>query len=696
MFDRRTTTRRAAARTLASIAASIAVSIAAPVGSSHAQSIDGGVAPPSRPGLPDPEEFLRHAQYQGVRLSPDGRRLAALVPVNGRSNLALIDLEHHKVVALTARTNDDVASFRWLGDRVVEVSVADLDEAGGVTHLHNHSLIDVVDQVELRDLQAVSRFGQATVLEALDPAGEDLVIETRDRSPSRLSDGGFVYGGFDAYRYNARTGKKQLLTYQSPGDVETFVSDRSGQVRVAVSRPAGGSRIVVSYRRSNEDTWTTLHDDPSDAPSFEPIDFDFDNRTLYVRVPAKERGGRRDVYAYDTETGKLGARLFEARTVDGGDVVFDWTERKAVGVRDDSPAGVAWLDPRWVQVQKAVDQALPDAHNAVRWARDDADHIVVTSESDTRPAVFYLLDRKTMQMERVAQSRPWLKEQDLSPRRLVRYTARDGLTIPAYVTMPKRPDGARPPLIVAIHGGPYVDGDRFGFDADAQFFASRGYATLQPNFRGTTGYGEAFEHAGYREWGLAMQDDVTDGVRWLVDSGQVDPDRVCLFGASYGGYATLWGLEKEPAMFRCGVAFLAVSDLELLIDVNWSDSNRYDTAGASAAFYKRVIGDPATDRDKMRAVSPRLHADRIQAPLLMAYGGADERVPIVHGNEMRSAMDRAHKPYEWVVYADQQHKLFSPENRADFYQRVDAFLAKNLAPRAPSSSAGPLPSTPPD
>ncbi len=667
------------ARTVVMVALAWAAGLASHVVA--AAEIETGPVPPARAGVPPAEDFFKAAQYKNVQLSPDGRRLAALVPINGRANLALVDLEHKKVIALTGRTSDDVSSYRWLGDRVIEARIADLDEAGGVLHEHNHTLIDVVDQVELRDLHTISRFGNATIIEALDADGTDLIVETHDRSSSSFTNRAIVYGGYDAYRYNARTGKKQLLTHESPGDVGEFISDHEGQVRIAVSTPRDGERFVVSYRRSNDDKWTTLRDDPVDEPSLEPIAFDDDNRTLYVRVPDKQRKGMRDVYAFDTETGQLGQKIFVAAEVDAGGVVLDRVQHKVVGVRDGSPAGIAWIDPRWNAVQKAIDAALPGAHNHLQWARNATDRVIVMSETEVLPPIYYMLDRKTMQMERVAQSRPWLGQAELSPRRAVSYNARDGLRIPAYLTLPKHPDGAKPPLIVDIHGGPYVSGAHFGFDADAQFFASRGYATLQPNFRGTTGYGDAFEKAGFRQWGLAMQDDVTDGVKWLIATGQVDADRICLYGASYGGYATLWGLEKEPDLFRCGIAFLAVSDLELLIDVNWSDTNGFDVGGASLAYYKRTIGDPATDREKMRAVSPIRHADRIRAPLLLAYGSSDQRVPLVHGNEMRSALERADKPYEWVVYSDQQHQYFSPENRDDFYRRVDAFLLKYVAPR---------------
>ncbi len=632
--------------------------------------------------LPGVEKFFMRAQYSKIALSPDGKVLAALVPLNERQNLALVDLEKGTAVALTSFTDQDVSSYRWIGDRVIEMKTADLDEAGGYAQIRRHLLIDVANKVVLRDLMTIARFGSVGIVDVLDRSGEDLIIETRDRN---------VYG-LDAFRYNARTGEKRLLTFESPGDVSRFVADHAGHVRIALSIPKGGRRSILSYRRSNDDKWVTLRDDPFEEESLDPIAFDFDNKTLYVRVPGKDNGGRKDVYAFDAETNQLGARIFESKGVDAGGVVFDWVGKKAIGVSDGSRDGVAWIAPEWKSLQQSVDLALPHMRNQLGWGRYDPSRVIVISESETQPPIFYLLDRKTSKMEQVAAAYPW-KEGDLSPRRFVRYTARDGLSIPAYLTMPKRPDGGKPPLIVDIHGGPFVPTAGFGYSPAAQFFASRGYAVLQPDFRGTQGYGDAFVKAGWKQWGLTMQDDITDGVKWLIDSGKVDADRVCLFGGSYGGYATLWGLEKEPQMFRCGVAFVAVSDLEMMFDVTWSDFMKHERGNNSTNYFTRTLGDPDRDREKMRAVSPIYHADRIQAPLLLAYGGLDQRVPLVHGNRMRSALDKYNKPYEWVVYAEEGHGFRKDENKFDFFRRVDVFLAKNLAPRnvaaSTSSASGP-------
>ncbi len=647
-------------------------------GAAHAQA----PAPTTASVLPPVETFFKRATYDRVTLSPDGKLLAALVPVNERRNLALIDLDRGTATVITSLQKDDVESYAWIGNRLIEVRTANLADASGSVFITQDILLDTTGHV-VRDLRTSTRRPPSRVIATLDVAGDDLVIVNNDRDER----------GIDAYRFNPRTNAKQMLTVQSPGNVSQFIADRDGQVRIAVSVPRGGLRTVLSYRRSNDDAWKVLRDDAFGEAEIQPLAFGFDNKTLYVHARNAAAGGRSDVYAFDPETNQLGQRVFESRGSDAGRLVFDWTRRIPVGVADGSRDGIAWIDADWSRLQASIDASMPRTRNRITWGRDDTSRVLVLTDSETQPPVYYLLDRTTHKMQEVAASYPWLDEKKLSPRAFVRYPARDGLSIPAFLTMPRSPDGAKPPLVVDIHGGPFVPATPFGYNAMAQFLASRGYAVLQPDYRGTQGYGDAFYKAGWRQYGLAMQDDVTDGVRWLIASGKVDADRVCLMGGSYGGYATLWGLEKEPQMFRCGVAYVALADLELKFDVSWSDYMRGEWGNNSTNYMTMTVGDPDRDREKMREVSPLYHADRIQAPLLLAYGAADRRVPLVHGNRMRSALDKYGKPYEWVVYDDEGHGFNKDSNRYDFYRRIDAFLAKNLAPRGSSTAAATAPGT---
>ncbi len=629
-----------------------------------------------------PEAFLAMPKYRDVSLSPDGRYLAAVVPQNERGNLALIDVEKRSAKMLTGMQRHDVASYRWIGDRMLLVTSYDLSEASGILQRGESVLVDVEGNV-VRDMRKSGSRGGSRIIAAIDRAGEDLVIENRDRTIE----------GLDAYRYNPRTSQKTLLTFRSPGFVQQFVADRAGQVRVAVVEPKGGRLSSLWYRRTNDDEWKKLRETAIDAVEIRPLAFAYDDATLYVSARTGS-DGRFAIHEFDPETNTLGKEIANSSLVDLESLRFDRVSKKLVGVGDGSRVGIKWIDPEFDRLQKSIDAALPDTRNRFTWSTYDTSQVLIVADSETRAPVFLLLDRKTHRMEEVAVAYPQLADVAIGARKRVSYAARDGLTIPAYLTLPRGPAKGLP-LVVDIHGGPYVPGGHFGYDCEAAFLASRGYAVLQPDFRGTLGYGQAFYRKGWREWGYAMQDDVTDGVKWLIANGTVDPDRVCLFGASYGGYATLWGLEKEPDMFRCGVAFVAVADLELMFTVNWSDFMRGDDDGGATAWLIEHIGDPQKDRERLRAVSPLYHADRIKANLLLAYGASDVRVPITHGNQMRDALDRYKKSYEWVVYPNEGHGFTKAENRYDFYRRVDAFLAKNLAPRAAAASVS-SPSTPSD
>ena len=273
--------------------------------------------------------------------------------------------------------------------------------------------------------------------------------------------------------------------------------------------------------------------------------------------------------------------------------------------------------------------------------------------------------------------------------RVIHYPARDGLGIRAYLTVPRGRLARGLPLLVWVHGGPY-ERDGWGFDSDVQFFANRGFAVLQSNFRGSTGFGESFVRAGFKQWGQKMEDDLTDGVQALVADGTVDPKRVCIGGASYGGYAALMGAIREPGMYRCAIDYLGPTDLVWFVDLPYTDYNWYFDAEVDRSL-KKVAGDPdiPEERKMMEANSPRLHADRIKAPVLLIYGSNDQRVPLVHGTAMKSALEDAGAPVEWKLYSGEGHGVRSTENHADLLRTMGGFVERHLdaAADAPSAAA---------
>ena len=321
-----------------------------------------------------------------------------------------------------------------------------------------------------------------------------------------------------------------------------------------------------------------------------------------------------------------------------------------------------------------VDKAFPGHVNSLSWSTDKS-RFVVFSYSDVSPGTFYLFDRKAGKLEWLADRAPWIDPKKMAPMRAVRYKARDGLEIPAFLTLPPGSAGKNLPLVMMIHGGPWVHGDGWYFHPEVQFLASRGYAVLQPNYRGTLHYGWKHYSASFKQWGLAMQDDIADGVQWAVGEGIADPARVCIYGGSYGGYAAMMGLAKTPDLYKCGINYVGVTDLPLMLNATWSDFAYSDFIKFGA---KRLMGDPDKDEAQLKATSPAQLADRIKAPVLMAYGGADVRVPIEHGTRMKSALERAGRKPIWIVADGEGHGFRDIKNQVIFYGAMEKFLAENI------------------
>jgi dipeptidyl aminopeptidase/acylaminoacyl peptidase len=354
------------------------------------------------------------------------------------------------------------------------------------------------------------------------------------------------------------------------------------------------------------------------------------------------------------------------------------TREKTLGVRihADTP-GVAWFDAATAALQRKLDAALPDTANLMSFASGaQAEWALVRSYSDVKPTIYYLFNLKTAELNRVGATHPAIDPARMGRQEVVRYKARDGLEIPALLTLPA--GGAKnAPLVVLVHGGPYVRGARWGWDPETQFLASRGYAVLEPEFRGSTGHGARHFRAGWKQWGLAMQDDIADGARWAIAQGIADPKRICIAGASYGGYATLMGLVNDPDLYKCGIDWVGVTDINLLYDGHWTQhsslSEQWKQYGMPV-----LVGDQVKDAAQLKATSPILQAARIKAPLLLAYGGADRRVPIYHGRKFLDAVKPHNKQVEWIDYVDEGHGWGLPATQVDFWGRVEKFLDQHI------------------
>jgi dipeptidyl aminopeptidase/acylaminoacyl peptidase len=304
------------------------------------------------------------------------------------------------------------------------------------------------------------------------------------------------------------------------------------------------------------------------------------------------------------------------------------------------------------------------------------DQVLVYSYSDQEPGDCLLYKKASNEWVRMGSVRPKLDSAVMARQTFHRIKARDGADLPVWVTIPAGSDSHARAAVVLVHSGPWSRGGAWGWSAEPQFVASRGYVVIQPEFRGSVGYGDRHFRAGFRQWGQAMQDDLSDALQFAVKQGWVDPSRVCIAGGDYGGYATLMGLAKRPEEFRCGVAWAAISDARLMFSVHGSDIS----LDAKKYSMTTMIGDPEKDAAMLAAVAPLTQAERVKAPLLLAYGALDRRVPVEHGEQMRAALRKAGRDPEWVVYNNEGHGWWLAETRRDFWSRVETFLARHLAP----------------
>ncbi|HET9822985.1 MAG TPA: alpha/beta fold hydrolase [Burkholderiaceae bacterium] len=630
--------------------------------------------------------FFGRASLLGVTPSPSGRWLASRVdPGDGSpTRLVISDLRNEtpaKVVAAFSRAH--VTSVTWVNEDLLVFEIApDLVQAYGARYSGLASVTRDGESLRLLvkmswDTEYAAPGAQPLeanhVLLALGEPGSDEIIVGEYQYDARGE-----YRGIRPLALNARDRSRRSLGEHLPINAQRWMFDHRGRPRLATTRD--GDVLTYHWFDLAQKAWRKIADFKVLDSPFEPL-FIVGDDQLYVQITrsSKDAEDAGEVRRFDFETLKPAADALVA-TPGYSENVWPVIDRRDGSLRGlnvlvDVRARV-WLRPGDQALQSTIDAKLPGRINRMLCARcDELEAVVVYSYSDRVPGDYLLYHPKRDEWQRIGKARPAIDADRMSPLSLHRVKARDGLEIPVWITRPADSKPARP-AVVLVHGGPWVRGSEWRWDAEAQFLASRGYVVVEPEFRGSTGYGTRLFRAGFRQWGRAMQDDVTDALKFAVDQGWVDPKRVCIAGASYGGYATLMGLVKDPDQYRCGVAWVAVSDPSMMFSVFWSDitevSKRYS--------YKRLIGDPEVDAAMFKAISPLEQASRIKAPVLLAYGALDRRVPIVHGEKMREALLKAGQKPEWVVYQNEHHGWSRDETRLDFWQRVEKFLAQHLGP----------------
>ncbi len=628
------------------------------------------VAPP-----PAVEQFFKLSNFGGAKLSPDAKNVAMLMAApNQRLVLAIMDTATNQLQVIARYSNLDITSVNWVNNQRLVYGMGDRQLAEGEQRMgpgliaidkdgkNEREIIErapTPDQTKFRVLS--SRYHFHGVVGAAYPDDVFVVTQSGTRKASTAA----------LFRVNTSSG---ILTgMNGPSNASGFLTDTNGELRIA-TRSLNATKTVL-YNDPKTKEWRTLSDSSNlKDDDIVPVAIAPDGKLF---VTAHNGADTRALYQFDLENNKLHPSPLVA--LDGfdfsGTLIFSKRLNKILGIRYETDAEASlWLDEDIKKIQAKIDALLPNTVNFISLPRENNDFILVASSSDTQAGLYLLYNTATEKLSPLGVSYPDLNENQMSQKTFIRIKARDGLEIPTYLTLPRNSTGKNLPLIVMVHGGPYVRGGHWNWNRQTQFLASRGYAVIEPDFRGSEGYGKKLFHAGWKQWGLKMQDDLDDVRKWAIDQSYADPERVCIAGASYGGYATLMGLIRNPELYRCGISWVGVSDINLLYDVAWSDNSEQ----AQKYGMPVMIGDQVADAAQLKATSPLEQAARLKSPLILAYGAADVRVPLIHGTKFYDAIKEHNKQVEWIVYKDEAHGWRRLDNNIDFWTRVEKFLDTHI------------------
>lgn len=601
------------------------------------------------------EPFLKKDIFGAMKISPTGEFLAVTRPLDDHTNLVILRRSDMKPTAnITLGKNVHVADFDWVNPNMVLYSVAVKlgalerpQPTGELFRLRADGSMDFNNLV-----------GMYRLIDDL-PNEDDYVLLARwtegetEFLRARIDGGGF----------------KEDPVGKVPVEYASAYTDQHGVVRFAVGTKKNELKSKTYYRASDNDKWELINDQVVTDRQIWPRGFSADGKTAYLEV--EETTGPNGVYAFDTTT--------RQRTLLVRDAVTDPVEflhspdgsLYAIGFGDGIPR-MEYVDPDspYAQVHRSLQASFPDAAVVPTSFTKDGNLGMYAVYSDRIPGDYYLFDRSAKQATYVLSRNSWLKPEMLNPTQTIALTARDGTALHGFLTVPKGSSGKNLPLVVHPHGGPFGVNDEWGYDPEVQLLADHGYAVLQLNFRGSSNYGRAFEHSGYKQWGGTMQDDLTDATRWAVAQGIADGHRICIYGASYGGYASLMGVAKEPDLYRCAIGYVGVYDMAAMYHKGDISDNK-----SGKNFLDETLGHA-----NLAAISPNLLANRIKVPVMLAAGAEDKRAPAIHTKEMRDALLALGKPVETTIYDGEGHGNYLLKNQLDFYTKLLAFLDKNIGP----------------
>lgn len=599
------------------------------------------------------EDFFKNPEQTRFQISPDGKYVSYMAPYEKRMNIFVREVGKDSAVRLTSETDRDIAGYFWKNP----TRLVYLKDTGGDENFRLYGV-----NVDGTNLKCFTDFPKVRteIFDDLYDFPDELIIGMNKRNPEV----------FDPYRLNIVTGEMKMLA-ENPGNIQSWIVDHDGKLRAATAI-VDGINTQILYRDKESDKFRPVLT-TNFKESLMPLLFTFDNKNVY----ASSNLGRDKsaIVIFDIANGKEIETLYENKDYDVEDVTWSRKDKKLVAANFES-----WKQERYYFDEESklffdkIQNQLGNFIFNVTSLTKDEDKFMIRTYSDRSLGSYYVYDRTADKLTKITDIGSWLKEEELAEMIPIEYKSRDSLKISGYLTLPNgyTMETAKDlPVVVNPHGGPWAR-DGWYFNSEVQFLANRGYAVLQMNFRGSTGYGRNFWEKSFKQWGLAMQDDVTDGTKWLIDKGIADPKAIAIYGGSYGGYATLEGIVKEPELYAAAVDYVGVSNLFTFL----STIPPYWKPMLDMMY--EMVGNPKTDSLQFVATSPALNAEKIKTPLFVAQGKNDPRVNIAESDQIVEALKKRNITVEYMVKDNEGHGFHNEENRFDFYRAMEKFLGEQL------------------
>lgn len=602
------------------------------------------------------EDFFRNSERTGYQLSPDGSYISYMAPYKDRLNVFVrrVDETDEHAIRITNETERSVAGYMWADNqRLLYMK----DTAGD----ENYQLYGV--HRDGSDDRAYTAFDdvRTSLIDDLEEQQGVVMIGMNKRNPEV----------FDPYRLNIETGELTLLA-ENPGNIQGWMTDHDGRLRVATAIVDGVNTQILYRDTEDEPFRPVLTTNFRDVVSF--MEFTPDNKEVYAATNLHR--DKTILVRMNPATCEELEVLYENERYDIASISYSRKRKKLLSVYCTGHKEPVrhYFDAEEEQLRQRIKAHFPNQRYGIADTDKAEENYLIYVGGDRTRGSYWHYNALTDEAKKIADLAPWIKSDEMNAMHPVCYTTRDGLQIEAYLTLPDglTPDTAKQlPVVVNPHGGPWAR-DCWGYSSEVQFLSNRGYAVFQMNFRGSTGYGRHFLEASYKQWGLKMQDDITDGVKWLIEQGIANPNRIAIYGGSYGGYATLAGLTFTPDLYACGIDYVGVSNLFTFMQTippYWRPMLEM--------MYEQV-GHPEHDADQLAATSPALHADKIKVPLFVAQGANDPRVNKAESDQMVEALRQRGVVVEYMVKDNEGHGFHNQENRFDFYRAMERFLEAHL------------------